>query len=166
MNLWSNQLSTMSTMPTWWLAACDWLISTREFVNECSMNESRIWMSLSIFACKSMLNWLNWTLNQLSKHRWLKLLDLPLAHQLLDSRHQFLHERNSENWILTLFRKNCLRKNFASNVRSQNIEHMTVLKRLKCTRSLRIWKMICLCQSSDWKQYIYILFHQHVWWFI
>ncbi len=34
MNLWFDYLSTMSTMSTWWLAACDWLISTRGFVDE------------------------------------------------------------------------------------------------------------------------------------
>ncbi len=53
-------------------------------------------------------------------------------------------KRNSENRSLTLFRKSCLRKNSASNARSQNIEHMTVLRRLKCTRSLRVQKTTCL----------------------
>ncbi len=140
--------------------------SAQIFSEQCSMNESQIWMSLSTFACKSMLDWLNWMLNQSSKHQQFKLLDLSLAHWLLDSRHQFLRERNSEDQILILFRKSCLRKNFASNARSQNIEHMTVLRWLKCIRSLRIWKMICSRQSSDWERYTHILFHQHVWWFI
>ena len=140
--------------------------SVQIFSKQHLMNESRIWISLSTFACKSMLNWLNWMLNQSSKHWWFKLLDLSLAHWLLDSRHQSLHERNSEDWISILFRKNWLRKNFASNARSQNIEHMTVLKWLKCMKSLQIQKTICFHQSNDWKQYTYILFHQHVWWFI
>ncbi len=140
--------------------------SAQIFSEQRSMNESWIWMSLLTSACKSMLNWLNWTFNQSSKHWWLKLLNLSLAHWLLNSRHQSLHERNSEDQILILFRKSCLRKNFASNARSQNIKHMTVLKWFKCTRSLRIQKMICLHQSSDWERYTHILFHQHVWWFI
>ena len=128
------------------------------------MNKLRIWMSLLTFACKSMLNWLNWMFNQSSKHQLLKLLALSLTHHLLSlwHRYQSLYERNSEDWILILFRKNCLRKNFALNARSQNIKHMIVSKWLKCIRLLRIWKMICFHQSSDWKQYIYILFHQHV----
>ncbi len=130
------------------------------------MNKSWIWMSLSTSACKLMLNWLNWMLDQSSKHWWLKLLNLSLTHHLLSSRHkhQFLHERNSEDQILISFRKSCLRKNFASNARSQNIKHITVLRWFKCIRSLRIWKMICFRQSSDWEQYTHILFHQHVWW--
>ena len=130
------------------------------------MNESRTWTSLLTSACKSMLDWLNWMLDQSSKHQLLKLLILLSAYWLFDLRHQFLRERNSEDRSLILFRKSCLRKNFASNARSQNIKHMTVLKWLKCTRLLRVWKMICSRQSSDWEQYTHILFHQHVWWFI
>ena len=140
--------------------------SAQTFNEQRSMNESRIWMSLSTSACKSMLNWLNWTFDQSSKSQRSQLLTLSLALHLLDLRHQFLRERNSEDWISTLFRKSCLRKNFASNARSQNIEHMTVSRRLKCTRSLRIWKTICSRQSSDWERYTHILFHQHVWRFI
>ncbi len=140
--------------------------SAQIFSEQRSMNKSQTWTSLSTFACKSMLDWLNWTLNQSSKHQLLKLLALSSAHWLLDSRHQSLCERNSEDWSLILFRKSCLRKNSASNARSQNIEHMTASKRLKCTRLLQVRKMICSCQSSDWEQYTHILFHQHVWWFI
>ncbi len=140
--------------------------SAQTFNEQRSMNESRIWTSLSTSACKSMLNWLNWTLNRSSKSQWSQLLALSLALRLLDLRHQSLRERNSEDWISILFRKSCLRKNSASNARSQNIEHMTVLRRLKCTRSLRIWKTTCLRQSSDWERYTHILFHQHAWWFI
>ncbi len=140
--------------------------SAQIFNEQCSMNESWIWTSLSTSACKSMLNWLNWTLDQSSKSQRSQLLALSLALRLFDLRHQSLRERNSEDRISTLFRKSCLRKNSASNARSQNIEHMTVSRRLKCTRSLRIQKTICLRQSSDWERYIHILFHQHVWWFI
>ena len=127
------------------------------------MNKSRIWTSLSTFACKLMLNWLNWMLDQSSKSQWFQLLALSLALHLLDSRHQFLRERNSEDWISILFRKSCLRKNFVSNARSQNIKHITASRWFKCMRLLQIWKTICLHQSSDWKWYIHILFHQHVW---
>ncbi len=140
--------------------------SAQIFNEQRLMNKSRIWMSLSTFACKSMLDWLNWTFNQSLKSQQSQLLALSLALRLLNLHHQFLRERNSEDWISTLFRKSCLRKNFASNARSQNIEHMTVLKWLKCTRSLQIRKTICFHQSSDWEQYTHILFHQHVWWFI
>ncbi len=142
--------------------------SVHTFSKQYSMNKSRIWMSLSTFACKSMLDWLNWMLNQLLKHQQLKLLALSSIHHLLSlwHRHQSLHERNSEDWILILFRKSCLRKNSASNAKSQNIKHMIILRWLKCMRLLQIWKTICLHQSSDWKQYSHILFHQHVWWFI
>ncbi len=140
--------------------------SAQIFNEQRSMNESRIWTSLSTSACKSMLDWLNWTFDRSSKSQRSQLLALSLALRLLDLRHQFLRERNSEDRISILFRKSCLRKNSASNARSQNIEHMTVLRRLKCTRSLRIWKTICSLQSSDWKRYTHILFHQHVWWFI
>ena len=140
--------------------------SAQTFNKQRSMNESRIWMSLLTFACKSMLNWLNWTFDQSSKTQQSQLLILLLALHLLDLHHQSLHERNSEDWILILFRKSCLRKNFASNARSQNIKHMIVSRRLKCTRLLRIWKTICSHQSNDWERYTHILFHQHVWWFI
>ncbi len=140
--------------------------SAQIFNEQRSMNESWIWTSLSTSACKSMLDWLNWMFDRSSKLQRSQLLALSLALRLLDLRHQSLRERNSEDWISTLFRKSCLRKNSASNARSQNIEHMTVLKQLKCTRSLRIWKTICSRQSSDWKRYTHILFHQHVWWFI
>ncbi len=140
--------------------------SAQIFSKQHLMNESWIWTSLSTSACKSMLDWLNWTLDWSSKSQRSQLLALSLALRLLDSRHQSLHERNSEDRISTLFRKSCLRKNSASNARSQNIEHMTVLKQLKCMRSLRIWKTICSRQSSNWKQYTHILFHQHVWRFI
>ncbi len=140
--------------------------SAQIFNEQCSMNESQIWISLSTFACKSMLNWLNWMLDQLSKHQRSQLLALSLALCLLNSCYQSLHERNSEYWISISARKSYLRKNSASNAKSQNIKHITVLKWLKCIRSLRIWKIICFRQSSDWEWYTYILFHQHVWWFI
>ncbi len=140
--------------------------SAQTFNEQRSMNESRIWTSLLTSACKSMLDWLNWMLDWSSKLQRSQLLALSLALRLLDLRHQFLRERNSEDRISTLFRKSCLRKNSASNARSQNIEHMTVSKRLKCMKSLRIWKTICFRQSSDWEQYTHILFHQHVWQFI
>ncbi len=140
--------------------------SAQIFNEQRSMNESRIWMSLSSSACKLMLNWLNWTLDQSSKHQWSQLLTLLLALCLFDLRHQSLHERNSEYQILISARKSYLRKNSASNAKSQNIEHMIALKQLKCTRLLRIWKTICFHQSNDWKQYAHILLHQHVWWFI
>ncbi len=140
--------------------------SVQIFNEQHSMNESWIWTSLSTSACKSMLNWLNWTLDRSSKSQRSQLLALSLALRLLDLRHQFLRERNSEDWISTLFRKSCLRKNSASNARSQNIKHMTVLKWLKCMKLLQIRKTTCFHQSSDWEQYTHILFHQHVWRFI
>ncbi len=140
--------------------------SAQIFSEQRSMNKLRTWTSLLTSACKSMLDWLNWTFNQSSKHQLLKLLALLLAYWLLDSRHQFFRERNSEDRSSTLFRKSCLRKNSASNAKSQNIEHMTASRRLKCMKSLQIWKMICSRQSSDWKRYTHILFYQHVWWFI
>ena len=133
--------------------------SAQTFSEQRSMNESWTWTSLSTSACKSMLDWLNWMLDQSSKHQLLKLLTLSSAYRLLDLRHQSLRERNSEDRSLTLFRKSSLRKNSASNARSQNIEHMTALRRLKCMRLLRIWKMICSRQSSDWEQYTHILLH-------
>ncbi len=140
--------------------------SAQIFNEQCSINESRIWTSLLTSACKSMLDWLNWTFNQSLKFQRSQLLALSLALRLLDLRHQSLRERNSEDWISTLFRKSCLRKNSASNARSQNIKHMIVSRWLKCMRLLRIWKTICFRQSSDWEWYTHILFHQHVWWFI
>ncbi len=140
--------------------------SAQIFNEQRSMNESRIWTSLSTSACEPMLDWLNWTFNRSSKPQRSQLLALSLALRLLDLRHQFLRERNSEDRISILFRKSCLRKNSASNARSQNIEHMTVSRRLKCTRSLRIRKTTCSRQSSDWERYTHILFHQHAWWFI
>ncbi len=140
--------------------------SAQIFSEQRSMNESWTWTSLLTSACKSMLDWLNWTFDQSSKHQLLKLLALSSAHWSLNSRHQFLRERNSEDRSSTLFRKSCLRKNSASNARSQNIESMIVLRWFKCMRSLRVWKTICSRQSSDWEWYTHILFHQHVWWFI
>ena len=140
--------------------------SAQIFNEQRSMNESRIWTSLLTSACKSMLDWLNWTFDRSSKLQRSQLLALSLALRLFNLRNQSLRERNSEDRISILFRKSCLRKNSASNARSQNIEHMTVSRRLKCTRSLRIRKMICFRQSSDWRRYTHILFHQHVWWFI
>ncbi len=140
--------------------------SAQTFNEQRSMNESRIWTSLSTSACKSMLDWLNWMFDWSSKSQRSQLLALSLALRLLDLRYQSQRERNSEDRISTLFRKSCLRKNSASNARSQNIEHMIVSRRLKCTRSLRIRKTICFRQSSDWERYTDILFHQHVWWFI
>ncbi len=140
--------------------------SAQIFNEQRSMNESRIWTSLLTSACKSMLDWLNWTFDRSSKSQRSQLLALSLALRLLDLRHQFLRERNSEDRISTLFRKSCLRKNSASNARSQNIEHMTVSRRLKCMRSLWIRKTTCFRQSSDWERYTHILFHQHAWWFV
>ncbi len=63
-------------------------------------------------------------------------------------------------------REKLFKKNFASNARSQNIEHVTVLNQLRCTKLQRIWKTTCLHQSSNWEWYTHILLHQHVWWFI
>ncbi len=58
------------------------------------------------------------------------------------------------------------KKNSASNAKSQNIKHTTVLNQFRCMKLQWIWKTICFHQSSDWEQYTYILLHQHVWWFI
>ena len=110
-----------------------------------SMNKLWIWMNLSIFACKSTFNWWNWMLDQLSRHQLLKSLALLLASwwwSLLWSQLQSLHERNSEYRILILLERSCLRKNSASNARSQNIKHVTVLNQLKCTKSQQIQKTI------------------------
>ncbi len=134
-----------------------------------SMNELWTWMNSSTFACKSTFDWRNWMLDQLSRHQRLKSLALSLTSwwwSLLQSQLQSLHKRNSEYWTLTLLERSCLKKNFASNARSQNIEHATVLNQFRCMKSQRIWKTICFHQSSDWERYTHILFHQHVWWFI
>ncbi len=130
------------------------------------MNELWIWMNLLTFACKSMFDWQNWMLNQFSRHQWFKSLTLLLAswqQSLLQSQLQSLHKRNSEYWTLILLKRSCLKKNSASNARSQNIEHMTVLNQLKCMKLQRIWKTTYSHRSSDWKQYTHILLHQHVW---
>ncbi len=134
-----------------------------------SMNELWIWMNSSTSTCKSTFDEWNWMLNQFSRHQWLKSLALLLASwrwSLLRSQLQSLHERNSEYWTLILLERSCLKKNSASNARSQNIEHVTVSSQLRCTKSQRIRKTTCLRQSSDWKRYTRILLHQHVWRFI
>ena len=133
------------------------------------MNELWIWMNSSTFACKLTFDWRNWMLDQLSRHQQLKSLALSLTswrRSLLQSQLQSLHERNSEYRTLTLLKRSCLKKNSASNARSQNIKHVTVLNQLRCTKSQRIRKTICSRQSSDWERYTHILFHQHVWRFI
>jgi len=129
------------------------------------MNKLWIWTNSSTFACKSTFNWRNWMLDQSSRHQRLKSLTLLLASwwwSLLQSQLQSLHERNSEYWTLILLERSCLRKNSASNARSQNIEHTIVSSQLRCMKLQRIRKTICLHQSSDWKWYTHILFHQHV----
>ncbi len=139
------------------------------FSESWSTNKQWIWTNSLISACKSTFDWWNWMLNQLSRHQQLKSLALLLASwwwSLLRSQLQSLYERNSEYWTLILLERSCLKKNFASNARSQNIEHATVLSQLRCTKSQQIWKTTCLHQSSDWEQYTHILLHQHVWWFI
>ncbi len=139
------------------------------FSESWSTNKLWIWTNSSTFACKSTFDWRNWMLNQFSRHQQLKLLALLLASwwwSLLRSQLQSLHERNSEYWTLILLERSCLKKNFASNARSQNIEHATVLNQLRCMKLQRIQKMTCLHQSSDWEQYAYILLYQHAWWFI
>ncbi len=139
------------------------------FSESWSMNKLWIWMNSSTFACKLTFDWQNWMLDQLSRHQRLKSLALSLTFwwwSLLQSQLQSLHERNSEYWTLILLERSCLKKNFASNARSQNIEHMTVLSQLKCMKLQRFQKMTCLRQSSDWERYTCILLHQHVWWFI
>ncbi len=139
------------------------------FSKSWSMNKLWIWTNLLTFACKSMFDWRNWMFNQLSRHQRLKLLALSLAswwQSLLWSQLQSLHERNSKYWTLILLERSCLKKNFASNARSQNIEHATVLNQFRCMKSQRIWKTTYFRQSSDWEQYTHILLHQHVWWFI
>ncbi len=127
-----------------------------------SMNELWIWMNSSTSACKLTFDWQNWMLNQLSRHQRLKSLALLLASwwwSLLRSQLQSLHERNSEYQMLILLERSCLKKNFASNARSQNIEHATVLNQLRCMKSQRIQKTIYFHQSSDWKRHAYILLH-------
>jgi hypothetical protein len=91
-----------------------------------------------------------------------------LALQLLVHRHpvprrQSTRGRNLEYRTSTPARKSCLRKDSASNARSQDIGYMNALRRLKCTRSLRIRKTTCPRQSSDWGRHTHILFHQHAW---
>ena len=132
------------------------------FSKSWSMNELWIWMNSSTSACKSTFNWRNWMLDQLSRHQRLKLLTLSLAFwwwSLLQSQLQSLHERNSEYQTLILLKRSCLKKNSASNARSQNIKHVTVSSQLRCTKSQWIWKTTCSRQSSDWKQYTHILLH-------
>ncbi len=139
------------------------------FSESWSMNELWIWTNSSTSACKSTFDWRNWMLDQFSRHQRLKSLTLSLTSwwwSLLQSQLQSLHERNSEYRTLILLERSCLKKNSASNARSQNIEHATVLSQLRCTKLQQIRKMICSRQSSDWERYTHILFHQHVWWFI
>ncbi len=136
------------------------------FSKSWSTNELWIWMNSSTFACNSTFDWWNWMLKQSSRHQWLKSLILSLASwwwSRLRSQLQSLHERNSKYWMLILLKRSCLKKNSASNARSQNIKHATVLNQLRCMKLQRIWKMICSRQSSDWERYIHILLHQHVW---
>ncbi len=139
------------------------------FSESWSTNELWIWTNSSTFACKSTFDWRNWMLNQLSRHQRLKSLALLLASQwwsLLRSQLQSLHERNSEYQTLTLLERSCLKKNFASNARSQNIEHTIVLSQLRCTKSQQIRKTICFRQSSDWERHAHILLHQYAWWLV
>ncbi len=139
------------------------------FSKSWSTNELWIWTNSLTFACKSTFDWRNWMLDQLLRQQQLKSLALSLAswrRSLLRFQLQSLHERNSEYRTSILLERSCLKKNSASNARSQNIEHATVLSQLRCMKSQRIRKTICLRQSSDWEQYTHILLHQHVWWFI
>ncbi len=131
-----------------------------------SMNKLWIWMNLSTSACKSTFNWWNWMFDQSSRHQRFKSFILLLAswrRSLLQSQLQSLHKRNSEYWTSILLKKSCLKKNSASNARSQNIEHTTVSSQLRCMKLQQIWKMTCSRQSSDWERYTHILLHQHVW---
>ncbi len=128
-----------------------------------SMNELWIWMNLLTSACKLMFDWRNWMLNQFLRHQRFKSLALSLASWwwlLLWSQLQSLHERNSEYQMSTLLRRSCLKKNYASNARSQNIKHVTVLNQLKRMKLQRIQKTICFHQSNDWEQHAHILLHQ------
>ncbi len=139
------------------------------FSKSWSTNELWIWTNLLTSACKSTFDWRNWMLDQSSRYQWLKSLTLLLASwwwSLLRSQLQSLHERNSEYWTLILLERSCLKKNFASNAKSQNIKHTTVLNQLRCMKLQRIRKTTCSRQSNDWEQYTHILLHQHVWWFI
>ncbi len=136
--------------------------SVQIFNEQRSMNKSLIWMNLLTSACKLMFNWRNWMLDQLLRHWWFKSLTLLLASQWwswLWSQSHSLHERNSEDWMLTLLKRNCLKKNFALNARSQNIKHVTVLNQLRYMKLQRIQKTICFHQSSDWEQHAHILLH-------
>ncbi len=111
-----------------------------------SMNKLWIWMNSLTSACKLTFDWRNWMLNQFSRHQRLKSLTLSLAswqQLLLQSQLQSLHKRNSEYWTLILLERSCLKKNFASNARSQNIEHMIVLSQFRCTKLQQIQKTIC-----------------------
>jgi hypothetical protein len=139
------------------------------FSESWSTNELWIWTNSSTSACKLTFDWRNWMLDQFSRHQLLKSLALLLASQqrsLLRSQLQSLHERNSEYQTSILLERSCLRKNSASNARSQNIEHVTVLNQLRCTKSQRIWKTICLRQSNDWERHAHILLHQYARWLI
>ena len=134
-----------------------------------SMNELWIWTNSSTSACKSTFDWRNWMLDQLSRHQLLKSLALLLAswrRSLLRFQLQSLHERNSKYWTLILLERSCLRKNSASNARSQNIKHVTVSSQLRCMKLQQIRKTICFRQSSDWERHAHILLHQYAWWFI
>ncbi len=131
-----------------------------------SMNKLWIWMNSSTSACKLTFDWRNWMLDQSSRHQRFKSLALLLAswrRSLLQLQLQSLHERNSKYRTLILLERSCLKKNSASNAKSQNIKHMTVLSQLRCTKSQRIQKTTCFRQSSDWEWYTHILLHQHVW---
>ncbi len=139
------------------------------FSESWSTNELWIWTNSSTSACKSTFDWRNWMLDQSSRHQRLKSLALSLASwwwSLLRSQLQSLHKRNSEYRTLILLERSCLKKNSASNARSQNIKHVTVLNQLRCTKSQRIRKTTCSRQSSDWERYTRILLHQHAWWLV
>ena len=117
-----------------------------------SMNELWIWMNSSTSACKSTFNWWNYMLTRLLRHQRFKSLTLSLASwwwSLLRSQLQSLHERNSKYQMLILLKRSCLKKNFASNAKSQNIKHATVLNQFRCIKLQQIWKMTCSRQSSD-----------------
>ena len=139
------------------------------FSESWSMNELWIWTNSSTSACESTFDWRNWMLDQFSRHQLLKSLALLLTswwRSLLRSQLQSLHKRNSEYRTLILLERSCWRKNSASNARSQNIEHATVLSQLRCTKLQRIRKMICLRQSSDWERHAHILLHQYARWLV
>ncbi len=121
------------------------------FSKSWSTNELWIWTNLLTSACKSTFDWRNWMLDQSSRYQWLKSLTLLLASwwwSLLRSQLQSLHERNSEYWTLILLERSCLKKNFASNAKSQNIKHTTVLNQLRCMKLQRIRKTTCSRQSN------------------